>query len=116
MEPTEAFRVLASADRQYLLHELRERNGESTVGDLSRRIAIRRHRTTSENISLPEIDRARVRTVHIHLPFLLEQGVVDVDWSDGTVALTDEPSVDVLFAAAEELDDWPPEPQLSQFS
>ncbi|QLK25852.1 hypothetical protein HYG81_17520 [Natrinema zhouii] len=116
MEPTEAFRVLASVDRQYLLYELRERNGESTIGELSRRIAARRHRTTSEKISLPEIDRARVRTVHIHLPSLLEQGVIDVDWSDGTVTLADDPSVDVLFAAAEELDEWPPEPPLSRFS
>ncbi|WP_226040694.1 hypothetical protein [Natrinema sp. DC36] len=116
MESTEAFRLLASADRQYLLYELHDGTGESTVEELSRRIAIRRHRTTSEKISIPEIDRARVRMVHIHLPSLIEQGVVDVDWSDGTVTLTDDPSVDVLFEAAEELDEWPPEPRFTRLS
>ncbi|SER67925.1 DUF7344 domain-containing protein [Natrinema salaciae] len=113
MESTEAFRVLASADRQYLLHELAEQNGESTVGELSRRVAVRRHRTTCKNVTGAEIDRARVRLVHIHVPQLVERGVIDVDRQNGCVAFTEDENVDLLFEAAEELDEWPPEPELS---
>ncbi|MFD1563845.1 hypothetical protein ACFR99_09820 [Haloarchaeobius amylolyticus] len=113
MEPVETYRVLASADRQYLLYELRERSGESTITALARRVAVRRHRTTRENLSGAEIDRARIRLVHIHLPKLRDRDLIDVDWSDGTVTFTDDPAVETLFEATAELDDWPPEPHLS---
>ncbi|MGQ3411963.1 DUF7344 domain-containing protein [Natrinema sp. LN54] len=116
MEPSDAYRVIASVDRQYLLHELVEHGGESSVRDLARRVAIRRHRTDSANISETEIDRARLRLVHIHLPQLLERDVIDVDWNDGAVALAEDDRVDPLLEAAEEVAQWPPEPQLPQRS
>lgn len=113
LESTDAFRVLASADRQYVLHELLERDGESTVGELSRRVALRRHRTaaSSDTVTAAEVERARVRLVHIHFPQLLQQDVIEVDWADNEVTLAESDDVDVLFEAAEELDEWPPEPK-----
>jgi hypothetical protein len=114
MDQSDAFRVLASADRQYLFHELVERNGTSTVGTLSELVAVRRHRTTSENVTETEIDRTRVRLIHIHLPELLERGIVDVDWSDGTVTFAEGAEIDLLLEAATELDQWPPKPRVSR--
>lgn len=110
MNRSEAFGVLASADRQYLLDELLERNGEDTVAGLSRRVAARRHRTTREDVPATAVERARVRLVHIHVPRLLERDVIDVDWEEDVVVL-DEAAADMLLDAAEELDGWPPEPK-----
>ncbi|WP_254522533.1 DUF7344 domain-containing protein [Natrinema caseinilyticum] len=111
MDQSDAFRVLASADRQYLFYELVERGGASTVETLARQIAVRRHRTTSENVTDAEIDRTRVRLVHIHLPQLFDRDIVDVDWSDGTIRFTEDAEIDLLLDAAAELKQWPPEPR-----
>ncbi|WP_254763315.1 DUF7344 domain-containing protein [Natrinema marinum] len=114
MEQSDAFKVLASADRQYMFHELVERNGTSTVDSLSKRVAVRRHRTTPENVTDAEVDRTRVRLIHIHLPQLLERGIVDVDWTDGTVTFAEDAEVELLLEAAAELDQWPPKPRVRQ--
>ena len=108
MNQTEAFHVLASADRQLVLHELLERDGAASVDELSRHVAARRHKIAPDAISEAKVERATVRLVHAHLPQLEEANVVAVDWSEGAVSLTDEAAVDRLFAAAEELDSWPP--------
>jgi hypothetical protein len=110
MDRSEAFGVLASADRQYLLDELLARNGARTVGELSRRVAARRHRTTREDVSDAAVERARVRLVHVHVPRLLERDVVDVDREENTVVL-EEAAADPLLDAAAELPEWPPEPK-----
>lgn len=109
MERTEAFRILASVDRQLLLHELVERNGEATAGELSRDVAARRHRTKPAKLDDEAIRRARVRLVHTHIPELADRDVLEYDERDAAVSLTDEESVERLFDAAEELDSWPPD-------
>lgn len=111
MEQTEAFHLLASADRQYAVHELVATSGETTVKDLSRRVAARRHKTSPEKLSDAKIEQARLRLVHTHLPRLTENKIVSVDWNDEEVALIDGPAGD-LIETAEELDEWPPEGQL----
>lgn len=108
MKQTEAFRLLASADRQLVLHELCKKDGNATVKDLSEQIAVRRHRIDPERITDEKIERAHVRLVHTHFPQLREVGLVDIDWDDGEVAFTDEECVDQLFDAAAELESWPP--------
>lgn len=108
MERTEAFHTLASADRQLVLHELVEKNGEINVEELSRQVAARRHRIPPGRIDEQLLRRAQVRLVHSHFPYLAENDLIDVDWNDREVSLTDEESVDQLFEAAEELDSWPP--------
>lgn len=108
MEQTEAFRVLASADRQLVLHTLIEWNREASVEELSRQVAARRHRVSPEKIDDQKVERAQVRLIHTHFPQLVDRDVIEIDWSDRTVALTDDKCLDRLFEAAEELDGWPP--------
>lgn len=108
MEQTEAFRILASADRQLVLHTLIERNREASVEELSQQVAARRHRVPPEKIDDREVERAQVRLVHTHFPRLVDRNVIEIDWSDRTVTLTDDECLDRLFEAAEELDGWPP--------
>lgn len=108
MEQTEAFRVLASADRQLVLHELLERDGTVAIDDISRQVAARRHRLSSGKIDDGMVERAHVRLVHAHFPHLQARDLIDIDWDDEAVSLTDEECVDQLLEAAEELDSWPP--------
>ncbi|WP_246998094.1 DUF7344 domain-containing protein [Halosolutus gelatinilyticus] len=108
MEQTEAFWILASVDRQLLLHELLEHEGTAPIDGLSRQVAARRHSVASEKIDDGTIDRARIRLVHSHLPRLEEKRVIDVDWDDEAVSLTRDESVAQLLEAATELESWPP--------
>lgn len=108
MDRTDAFRVLASADRQLVLHELIDRDESMSVGTLSQHVAARRHRISTETVCDAQADRAQIRLVHLHFPQLMEQNVITVDWENDEVSLTDTDDVDVLLEAAEELDRWPP--------
>lgn len=108
MKQTEAFRILASADRQLVLHELVERDGETTIAELSRQVAARRHKVSTGKLDEQMADRAQVRLVHSHFPHLQAKDLVDIDWHEESVALTDEENVEELFEAAEALDSWPP--------
>lgn len=109
MNRTEAVHVLASADRQLVLHELVTGDGTATVGELSREVAARRHRLAAEKVTSGMVDRAQVRLVHTHLPALAKNDVVEVDWTDRTVALREGENADRVFDAAAELDGWPPD-------
>ncbi len=109
MNRTDAFRVLASADRQLILHELVTADGPLAVETLSRHVAMRRHRLPPETVSDEQIERAQVRLVHQHFPILLERELVTVDWDRNEVALADTPALETLLDAATELDQWPPD-------
>lgn len=109
MNQTEAFRLLASADRQLLLHELCKTDNQATVDGLSEQVAARRHRIAPEKISDAKVDRAYVRLVHKHIPPLVEQNIITYDQESETVDFADEGSVDQLFEAAGEIASWPPE-------
>ncbi|MXV61758.1 hypothetical protein GS429_06695 [Natronorubrum sp. JWXQ-INN-674] len=108
MTQTEAFRLLASADRQLVLHELCEEGGDASISELSERIAARRHRLSPDKISDKQVERARVRLVHAHLPKLSEADIINHDVRDNTVVLNEDESVARLFDAADEIDGWPP--------
>lgn len=99
--------MLASVDRQLLLHELLRTDGKATEEELSRQVAARRHQLAPEKISEEKVERARVRLVHVHLPLLLDLGIIDRD--DGAVSLTDDERTDQLLEAAEVLEEWPPD-------
>lgn len=108
MKQTEAFRVLASADRQLVLHELLEHDGAADIDEISQQVAARRHRLSSGKIDDGMIERAHVRLVHAHFPHLQARNLIDIDWDDEAVVLTDDECVDQLLKAAEELESWPP--------
>ncbi|SEQ72617.1 DUF7344 domain-containing protein [Natrinema salaciae] len=107
MERTEAFRLLASADRQLLLHELCKQDGEATVSELAERVAARRHQISLDKISDEHRERASIRLHHTHLSQLAEADVISHDASDETVVLHDDEPVDDLFDAAAEIADGP---------
>lgn len=112
MKEVEAFRVLASADRQLLLQELLERNGEAPLRELSKKIAVRRHRISPDSIDDSKVKRAQIRLVHEHLPLLEDYNIID--FRDEKVALTNEECINQLFGSAEELGSWPPDDLLKQ--
>lgn len=117
MDRMEAFHILASADRQIILHELSKENKEAHITELSRRVAARRHRIPPEKISRTKIKRARVRLVHDHLPRLQEKGILTIEWDENELSLATGEDVDQLFDAATEVDSWPPEdPLISDIS
>lgn len=109
MKEIAAFRALASADRQFLLHELVRTDGKASEEELSRQVAARRHQLAPETINEETIDRAHLRLVHVHFPLLRDLDIIECD--EGTVALTDE-CRDHLLEAAEMLEEWPPDDRL----
>lgn len=108
MDQTDAFRTLASADRQLVLHELVESDGATAVDELSRQVAARRHRIPSEDIDEGLVRRARLRLVHLHLPHLEERDLVEVDRDRDVVVFADDDRVERVLEAADELANWPP--------
>lgn len=109
MDQTEAFRVLASADRQLLLHELVENEGEIAIAAAARQVAARRHRISPETISDDRVERAHIRLVHTHIPYLIDSDLVTVDWDEREMALAGGENIAELFEAADELAGWPPD-------
>ncbi|WP_455429880.1 DUF7344 domain-containing protein [Natronococcus zhouii] len=108
MDQTEAAHALASADRQILLHELVERNGEGTITELSREVAARRHKIPLEKVNNEKSKRAQVRLIHTHLPQLVEKNILTINRKDRTVAFGKQKEIDQLFEVATELESWPP--------
>ena len=108
MEQSEAYRVLASADRQHVVHELSTRCTDPELGMLARAVAARRHRTDPASLSPDDVDRARIRLVHTHLPILDDFGVVTYE-DDDSIALVDDESVEYLLEVADDLPGWPPD-------
>ena len=106
MEETDMFRVLASADRQILFHELLSIDKEVTTEELSRQVAARRHQITPENISREKVKNAQIRLIHVHLPLLLDLNIIKLE--NDKVALAADEYRDQLLEAAEVLEDWPP--------
>ena len=100
----EAFRILASADRQLVLHELVERDETTSIEELSQAVTAQRHQISSQRISDTKVERARVRLVHGTLPQLQEKGIINVNWGRNEIMLTNKPEIDQLFDAAEELE------------
>ena len=88
MDETEAYRMLASADRQLLLHKLVHDDREVTEEDLSRHVAAGRHQIPFQSVSEEELDRAHLRLVHNHFPMLYDLDIIEQ--SDGMVALADD--------------------------
>ena len=108
MNQMEAFHILASADRQLVLHELLERNEKVCIKELSKQVAARRHRISPEKISDTEIEHAHVRLVHAHLPMLQDINIIEANWRTEEISLGHEAAVTELLDAAEELESWPP--------
>lgn len=108
MDRTEAFEILASADRQLVLHELVARDGTSSVEELSQSVAARRHQLEPEDLDERAVERARFRLTRTHLPKLAERNVIRTDWDEDAVSLDDENAARV-FGVSRELECFPPD-------
>ncbi|WP_049927108.1 DUF7344 domain-containing protein [Halopiger goleimassiliensis] len=109
MERTDAYHVLASADRQHVVHELSTRRSDPELSTLARAVAARRHRIDPESVPDEYVDRARVRLIHTHLPKLDEHGVVSYESDGDRIALEEDDTVERLLEVADELPAWPPD-------
>ncbi|RDI73015.1 hypothetical protein DWB78_04870 [Halopelagius longus] len=105
MKETEAFRVLGSADRQILLHELVRADEGMAEEELARRVAARRHRTSPDSLGEEDIERAHIRLAHFHFPLLRDLRIIEQN--EDEVCLTESERRDQLLEAAAELDEWP---------
>lgn len=112
MKETEAFRVLCSADRQILLHELAQVDEAMDEEELARKISACRHGLPRESIGEEMMGRAHARLYHIHFPLLRELDIIEQE--GGEVALTDGERKDQLLDVASELEGWPPDDLLQR--
>ncbi len=102
MDQLEAFRILASEDRQIVLRELFDQEGEASIDDISRQVASERNQTSPDNISDETFERAKIRLVHSHLPRMAEENVIEK--SDNMATLRSRECVIKVLEAAEELE------------
>lgn len=81
----DAFTLLASAQRRYLLYYLSSMEGAETT--LERAVeAVEEYEPSAESAdSLPTRQRIRLSLVHDHLPRLVAADVLEYDTCDGTI-------------------------------
>lgn len=85
----QAFTLLADADRREIIRELHENDGQSTIEDLSHRVADLRMEGSTVSTDSEAVERALISLVHNHLPRLADHGVIEYDRRSGDVLLTD---------------------------
>lgn len=94
LTPEETFTLLRNERRRAALRRLRT-EPETTLTDLSERVAAAETDTSPERLSAADRKRVYISLYQTHLPALAEAGVVDYDRDRGTVA---------RLPAADELD------------
>lgn len=80
-----AFDLLQDARRRGVLYTVK-RNGETSVEEVARRIAVWQ---STDGRGAPDPETVETSLVHSHLPRLADAGVVEYDRERGTVDLTD---------------------------
>lgn len=81
----ETFAVLADRRRRYLLYHLRAEGG-ATLAELARRVAATEAAEAVAAVSTAAHRRTYLALYHVHVPFLVERGVVTYDDEHGWVA------------------------------
>lgn len=88
--PTDAaFELLADSRRRNLISYLSTRDEPIAVADLIRNVAEAEHGAPFESIADEDIDRIHVTLHHIHLPKLVDLGMVTVDDGQNVVRVTE---------------------------
>lgn len=89
----ESFSALADSDRRRLLVVLRQLETPERVTALTRWLASEMGRSGED-----EVERLHVSLHHVHVPKLVDLGIVSYDDAEGTVELTDRgrPLADAL--------------------
>lgn len=85
------FELLSNQRRRYVLHYLKQRNGETTVlGDLSEHVAAWENDTTPGRITAAERKRVYNSLQQYHLPKMHTNGVIEYDSRRGRIELAPE--------------------------
>lgn len=82
------FAVLADQRRRYVLSLLRTHDGMVSLADLADEIVIREHGTRLPEIPTNEVRRIYLSLYHVHVPKLVDAGVVLYDQDRDLVATT----------------------------
>ena len=95
----EAYDLLSSARRRFVISYLRSQDGPVVLNQLSQRLAAWENDVPVEELSDQQIKRIYVSLYQTHLPKLEDVGLIDYDRERSTLELRDE---------AERLDDYLP--------
>lgn len=83
------FELLSNQRRRYVLHYLKQRNGDPTViGDLSEHVAAWENETTPGRITAAERKRVYNSLQQYHLPKMHTSGVIEYDRRRGHIELS----------------------------
>ncbi|QLG63374.1 DUF7344 domain-containing protein [Halorarum salinum] len=88
VSPGEAFDLLASQRRRYVLDCLRERGAPMTLAGLADEVAARERDVSVPDVPAEEGERVHVSLYHSHVPKLANAGVVEYDRERDTVTLS----------------------------
>jgi len=95
----EAYDLLSSARRRYVISHLRSREGPVVLSDLSERLAAWENDIPVDELSDKQIKRIYVSLYQTHLPKLEDAGLIEYDKERSTLELRSE---------AEDLDEYLP--------
>ncbi|MFW6003914.1 MAG: DUF7344 domain-containing protein [Halanaeroarchaeum sp.] len=86
----EAFDLLSSPRRRYVIHYLRQSGEPVELGHLADEVAAWENETSVEELTSQQRKRVYVSLYQTHVPKLEEFGIVEYDADAGTVAVTDQ--------------------------
>lgn len=98
------FRALSDHRRRCVCHYLAKADGPLSVDDLAELVAASMSEKTRAVLTSEEIEKTRGELVQMHLPKLVEAGVVEHDEDEQVVRLADSPGVPDCLEAAEDVD------------
>lgn len=93
-QPPSVFDALADRRRRIVLAELSERDRPVPIGDLAAAVA------DAEGVADPDTDRVRLSLHHVHLPLLVDAGLIDRDREAGTVSAAAHPALEGAWLSA----------------
>lgn len=82
--------LLADRRRRYLLHALRNADGEVPLDELAHKTAAWETEQSVADVSAAAVERVHVSLYHNHVPRFEEAGFVEYDSETDAVALTDD--------------------------
>ncbi|MGM0398729.1 MAG: DUF7344 domain-containing protein [Halobacteriota archaeon] len=86
----EAFDLLSSPRRRYVIHYLRRSGEPVELGNLADEVAAWENETPVEELTSQQRKRVYVSLYQTHIPKLEEFGIVEYDGDAGTVRVTDQ--------------------------
>lgn len=98
------FRALADHRRRCVCHYLDRADDPVPVDELAELLAASMSEKTRAVLTVDEIEKTRTELHRMHLPKLVETGLVNHDSEEGTVELAESPGVSACLRAAATVD------------